>query len=235
MASPTDAAAFNSFIASRSYVEGYQFSDADRAAFAQVTAVPAQADFPHFFRWYVHVANLTRTAFAAPAVMPPAAPARAAAPAPAPAAAGKKGRGGRQQKQAAKVEEDDDDFDVFGDDDEEDETSAAEAKAAAQRRADAAKAKKKQKPAERSQCVFEVKPVDTETDLDALAATIRAIEINGLSWGEAYDKIPVAYGIEKLIISCVIVDELVGVDDITDPIEALEDFVQSVDLATMNR
>jgi len=59
-------------------------------------------------------------------------------------------------------------MDLFGDDDEDD---AAAAKAAAE----AAKAKgKKVKPPEMSLIVFEVKPLDDTTDLDALAQRIFA-------------------------------------------------------------
>lgn len=60
--------------------------------------------------------------------------------------------------------DDDGDLDLFGDDDDED--AAAAAKAAAE----AAKAKKKkEKPPEMSLIIFEVKPLDDTTDLDALA------------------------------------------------------------------
>jgi translation elongation factor EF-1beta len=68
-----------------------------------------------------------------------------------------------------------------------------------------------------------------------LFARICEHRIEGLHWGEGYELKEVAYGIQKLVMSCVIVDELVVVDDIFEPIEALEDFVQSVDMLTMNR
>ncbi len=44
-----------------------------------------------------------------------------------------------------------------------------------------------------------------------------------------------AFGIKKLVLSVVIEDEKVGLDDLTDALEALEDDVQSVDVTTMNR
>jgi translation elongation factor EF-1beta len=73
------------------------------------------------------------------------------------------------------------------------------------------------------------------TDLHALFREITKVQKEGLTWGEGYELKPVAYGINKLVMSCVIVDELVGVDDVTEPIEALEDWVQSVDVNTMNK
>jgi hypothetical protein len=77
-------------------------------------------------------------------------------------------KGGKADKPKAAAKpakkDDDDDLDLFGDDD--DEEGAAAAKAAAE----AAKAKKKkEKPPEMSLIIFEVKPVDDTTDLDALA------------------------------------------------------------------
>jgi translation elongation factor EF-1beta len=46
---------------------------------------------------------------------------------------------------------------------------------------------------------------------------------------------PVAYGIKKLVLTATIVDSLVVLDDITDNIEQLSDFVQSVNIASMNK
>lgn len=56
--------------------------------------------------------------------------------------------------------------------------------------------------------VFDVRPWDDTTDLDAMEQAIRTIEIDGLLWGQAR-KVPVAFGISKLEIGCVIEDEKV--------------------------
>ncbi|KAG7397979.1 Elongation factor 1-beta [Phytophthora boehmeriae] len=131
-------------------------------------------------------------------------------------------------------EDDDDDDDLFGDDDDEDDEAA---KALAAKRAEAAKAakKEKKKPVERSQVVLEVKPWEAETNLEELAAKIKAIPVEGLTWGEGHKLVPVAFGIKKLLVQCVIVDDLVLLDDITEAIEQFEDYVQSVDVASMNK
>ncbi|KAG9414134.1 Elongation factor 1-beta [Aphanomyces cochlioides] len=128
----------------------------------------------------------------------------------------------------------DDDDDLFGDDDEEEDEAAKEA---AKKRAEAAKANKKEKPkpVERSQVVIEVKPWEAETDLEELAAKIKEVEVDGLTWGEGHKLVPVAFGIKKLLIQCIIVDDKVLMDDITEAIEAFEDYVQSVDIASMNK
>ena len=60
--------------------------------------------------------------------------------------------------------------------------------------------------------MFEVKPLDSETDLDKLAARILAITMDGLYWKTEYKKIPVAFGIFKLIIAVTVEDEKVSVD-----------------------
>ncbi|KAE9048704.1 hypothetical protein PR003_g350 [Phytophthora rubi] len=208
----------NGFLTNRSYIEGFQFSAADAALFQQFTAVPDAAKFANVYRWYVHAAAklglrailVTKKAAAAP---------KAAAPA----------------KKAAKEEdEDDDDDDLFGDDDEEEDEAA---KAAAAKRAEAAKASKKEKkkPVERSQVVIEVKPWEAETDLEELAAKIKALPVEGLTWGEGHKLVPVAFGIKKLLVQCIIIDDLVLLDDITEAIEGFEDYVQSVDIASMNK
>jgi glutathione S-transferase len=69
---------------------------------------------------------------------------------------------------AGKAAAKDDDLDLFGDDDEEDAEAAKKAAAAAK---EAAKGKKAKKVViAQSLVMFEVKPLDSDTDLDALAA-----------------------------------------------------------------
>ena len=72
-------------------------------------------------------------------------------------------------------------------------------------------------------------------NLPAARKMIISQEQEGLSWGQTFKLEPVAYGIMKLVMTCTIVDSLVLMDDITDKIEGLEDFVQSVQVASMNK
>lgn len=46
---------------------------------------------------------------------------------------------------------------------------------------------------------------------------------------------PLAFGVSKLQISCVIEDEKVATDDIQELIESFEDEVQSVDIFAFNK
>lgn len=47
--------------------------------------------------------------------------------------------------------------------------------------------------------------------------------------------VPLAYGIKKLQIICVIEDEKVSTEELSEKIEGFEDFVQSVDIAAFNK
>lgn len=63
---------------------------------------------------------------------------------------------------------------------------------------------------------------------------VRKITCEGLLWG-ASKLAPLAYGINKLQISCVVEDEKVSIDWLTEEIEKNEDIVQSVDIAAFNK
>lgn len=83
--------------------------------------------------------------------------------------------------------------------------------------------------------MFEVKPADSETDLDALAKRIFEIKMDGLYWKTQYKKEPVAFGIFKLLIGVTVEDEKVSVDGLQEKIEEFEDMVQSVDILAFNK
>jgi translation elongation factor EF-1beta len=171
---------------------------------------------------------------------------------PAPAApssgAAKAAKAAKPAKAAAAEDFDD----MFGGDDDEELNeegeNAAEAAATAARHArmDAARKlkedkdakdgkKKSEKPAEKSLLVLEVKPWEADTDLEMVWNKIKEYTQPGLTWGESFKLEPVAYGIKKLVMTVSIVDSMVLMDDITDAIEALEDFVQSCTVASMNK
>ena len=46
---------------------------------------------------------------------------------------------------------------------------------------------------------------------------------------------PVGYGINKLQLMCVVEDEKVSIDELSEQIAEFEDFVQSVDIAAMSK
>lgn len=86
----------------------------------------------------------------------------------------------------------------------------------------------------KSNVIFDVKPWDDETDMKAMEENVKKIEHEGLLWG-ASKLVPLAYGIHKLQISCVVEDDKVSIDWLQEQIEANEDYVQSVDIAAFNK
>ncbi|KAL8272074.1 hypothetical protein Esti_004009 [Eimeria stiedai] len=118
-------------------------------------------------------------------------------------------------KQETKKQQEDDDIDLFGDDDD-----AAEVEKLKAKKKEEAAGKKKG-VINKSSLVIEIKPASAETDLDEIARLAKGIQMEGLTWGEAAKKVPVAFGLYKLQLSCVIVDDKVDTSEITDQIEAL--------------
>jgi len=134
-------------------------------------------------------------------------------------------------------EDDDDDVDLFGSDDEEDDAEAERIKAervAAYNEKKAAKEAKKGVLVAKSNIILDVKPWDDETDMKVVEAEVRKIETDGLLWGAA-KLVAIGYGIKKLQICCVVEDDKVGTDFLEEEICALEDYVQSVDVAAFNK
>ncbi|XP_034669620.1 probable elongation factor 1-delta isoform X3 [Drosophila subobscura] len=127
----------------------------------------------------------------------------------------------------------DDDVDLFASDSEEETQETVRIR---EERLAAYKAKKSTKAIiiAKSSLILDVKPWDDETDLGAMEVEIRKITLEGLLWG-ASRLVPVAFGIKKLSISCVVEDDKVSIDWLTEEIEKLEDFVQSVDIAAFNK
>jgi len=201
LSTPAAQKKLNDALRDRSYIEGYQPSQADTAAFDVVSKKAPASDLIHLVRWFNHIKSFgdLRKQF------PGAAPANNAA-----AAA------------------DDDDVDLFGSDDEPDEEAE---KIREQRLKEyAAKKEKKPGPIAKSSVLLDVKPWDDETDMKAMEDQVRTIVKDGLVWG-ASKLVPVGYGIKKLQIMCVVEDDKVSIDELSEDIQAFEDFVQSVDVA----
>merc|ERR1711988_872172 len=199
------------YLATRSYMSGYFFTPADKKVFDAMTSVPDKS-YKNAYRWFIHIAALTG---GVTAVM------------------GKSGSSAPNPNTSSKSKEDEDDF--FGDDEATGEKPLSRAEQMAKMKADKEAAEKANKRRDRTQIIFEVKGWEAGQDMDGLWKKITQISIDGLTWGEGYSKVPVAYGVFKLVISCVIFDDQVDLDDITEPIEAMEDEVQSVELYTMNK
>ncbi|KAI1088563.1 putative elongation factor 1-beta [Rostrohypoxylon terebratum] len=220
----TDAgvAVLNGWLTTRSYITGYAPSQADVVVFKALKSAPESAKYPNATRWYKHIASFEDEFATLPGdaskpytVYGPDETAATLNPAKAPAA------------------EEDDDVDLFGSDDEEEDAEAVRVR---EERLAAYKAKKEAKPkvAAKSVVILDVKPWDDETDMVALEAAVRGIEKDGLVWGTS-KLVPVGFGIKKLQINLVIEDEKISLSDLEEEIQGFEDYVQSTDIATMQK
>ena len=62
--------------------------------------------------------------------------------------------------------------------------------------------------------MFEIKPLDSDTDLDKVAKRVLELKGDGIYWKTEFKKVPVAFGIFKLIMGVTVEDEKVSVDDL---------------------
>jgi elongation factor 1-beta len=193
----TGLSSLNDHLSTRSYVSGYQPSGSDVQLAYQIPAGVDGSKYPHVRRWLTHILSLDGHQQLAAQQK-----ATAAAPKAAQAAAAAPSRGF-----VLDVSDSDSDFNL-SDDDEDDGGAAAILK---RKQEEAAAAKKKDKPAARSSVIWDIKPEDDETDMNQVEAGVRAIRMEGLEW-QAGERVPVAYGIEKLRIISQIVDDLVPTD-----------------------
>ena len=91
----------------------------------------------------------------------------------------------------------------------------AKAELIAKQKEEAKNKKKKAPPVAKSLVILEVKPWGKEVDLDALGKKIiDEVVMDGLDWKTEFKKEPVAFGVYKIVIGCVVVDDKVSVDDI---------------------
>lgn len=163
------------------------------------------ANLVHALRWYNHIKSYGNEAKSFPGVKQAAAP---------------------------KDDADEDDFELFGSDDEPDEA----VEKLKQERLAAYEAKKSKKPTvvAKSSIILDVKPWDDETDMKQIEDSVRSIVADGLLWG-ASKLVPLAYGIKKLQITCVVEDDKIGTDFLEEEITKFEELVQSVDIAAFNK
>lgn len=171
----------------------------------QLNKLPAGYDkYVHVKRWAKHLASFSE--------------------------AEKKAFAGAPSPSKAKEAADDDDIDLFGSDDDE-EAEKAKAERAAKMEAQ----KKGAKPGviAKSSVVLDVKVWDDETDLKQVEGQVRDVQKEGLHWGAA-KQVPVAFGMSKLQIVCIVEDEKVSIDWLTEQIEELE-LVQSTDIVAFQK
>ncbi|KAG8952094.1 Translation elongation factor 1 beta [Tulasnella sp. 424] len=208
-----DLKALEKHLSSRSYVDGYTPSQADVGVYTSLGSAPDASQYPHAARWYKHIASYAQEHGTLPGDKE----------------ASSKLFGTAAPGGAADEEEE---IDLFGSDDEED----PEAEAEKQRRLDEYNERKKNKtkPTAKSVVTMEVKPWEAETDMAELEKTVRSIEMDGLVWG-ASKLVAIGYGVRKLQITLVVEDDKVSLDELQEKIAEFEDYVQSTDIAAMQK
>ncbi|KAI1434580.1 hypothetical protein GGR50DRAFT_687539 [Xylaria sp. CBS 124048] len=213
------------WLATRSYIVGQSPSQADVAVFKAIKSAPDSAKYPHAARWYKHIASFEDEF----ATLPGDASKSYTAYGPGETEATE----ATEKAPAAEEGADEDDVDLFGSDDEEEDAEAVRIR---EERLAAYREKKAAKPkiAAKSVVTLDVKPWDDETDMAALEASVRSIEKDGLVWG-ASKLVPVGFGIKKLQINLVIEDEKISLSDLEEEIQGFEDYVQSTDIAAMQK
>jgi len=218
---------FNGFLADKSYVKGFLPTSEDAKVFADLTqhnASGPEKKFAHVYRWYQHISSFSEEERASwPAEVTLAEQQQTA-----PAAAAPKAEEKKEEKKADDAAEDFDEDDLFGG------VSEEELAAEKQKREAEKKKSKKTEEIQRSNIILDVKPWDDTTDLNKLEELVRGITMEGLTWGPS-KQVEIAYGIKKLQISCVVVDDLVYTEDIEEQIQAFEDYVQSIDIAAFTK
>ena len=101
-------------------------------------------------------------------------------------------------------------------------------------KAEAMERARKKEAVAKSQIVFDIKVYDIDTDLEELATQIKNVKIENLVWGIGHKIVPLAFGICKLQVSCVILDD-VSVDIITETLEEEFDCIQSIEEFSFNK
>lgn len=209
----TDVNSIEATLKNQQWVGGQQPTSADREAFDAVKDSNISAEtHPYAFAWFCLVSKFSD-----------AVKGQWAAGGAAQKGGKQKGgkKGGKKEEAKKEAAPADDMDDLFGDDDDDGAAAAAAAANAKKKAEDKKKAKKV--VIAKSSVMWEVKPLDDQTNLDDLCEKIKGITMDGLVWGTDHKKEPVAFGIFKLIIACVVEDEKVSVDDLQEKIEAFED------------
>ncbi|XP_053209889.1 elongation factor 1-beta'-like [Panonychus citri] len=215
--SPANLASLNTYLATKSYIDGYTPSSSDVVIADAISSSKLAGDqYAHVARWFRHISAYSaaeKKAF--PGVKKSLADF---------------GAEGGAKAAAGGGDDDDDDLDLFGEEED------AEAAKVREERLKAYAEKKAKKPTviAKSNVILDVKPWDDETDMKAMEAEVRKISTDGLIWGISKLQ-PIAYGLKKLQIVCVVEDDKVSIDWLTEEIEKIEDYVQSVDVAAFQK
>jgi elongation factor 1-beta len=219
---------FNEHLLFYSYVEGYTPSKEDNDMFNSLDSCPQ--DQKNVARWYRHINSFTPDERAAWPDLNAPAEEEVQEEAPTEEAPA-------EETTQAVSKKEEEEFSLFDEEETEETEEDAEHQREIERRAKEQNDKKKlsgKVVIAKSSVLFDVKPYDSETDMKDLEEKVRSIALDGLEW-KASRLVDLCYGIKKLQINAIVLDDKVSVDDVTEKIQEFEDVVQSVDIAAFNK
>ncbi|CAD2102867.1 elongation factor 1-beta, putative [Plasmodium vinckei] len=195
-----DYGKLNSFFADNSYFENYMLSANDIKIYSQIKCVINKDTYPHLYRWYSHISSLPKHVLDK--------------------YMDNKNCKKNCQKKAAN-DDDDNDIDLFGDSNNDDKSILEKKK---QEKEEALKKKKqKEKEKNRSILIIEIKPKSIDTDISKIPKLVKEkIVDENIKWGEEVKKLPVAFGLYKLHMSCIIYDDFVNTNELIEKIENID-------------
>jgi len=82
--------------------------------------------------------------------------------------------------------------------------------------------------------VLAIKPWDAETDMALLEQKVREIKMDGLIVGASKLE-DIGYGVKKLLVNFIVVDDVCSVETLQETLEQLNDLVQSTDIEAFNK
>lgn len=192
----------NNFFGDNSYYQNNMLSVMDLKIYKQITNVICKDKYPHLYRWYKHISRIPDHVFDE---------------------LNKNNEKDNKGKTAAKKteeEEVDDDIDLFGDTNEDDKQLLDKKKKELE---DKKKKEAKEKEKNRSILIIEIKPKTITTDINKIEKLIRQKIVDPhIKWGEEVKTLPIAFGLQKLQMSCIIYDDFVNTNELIENIENID-------------
>jgi len=219
LSNDANMAKLNAHLGKQSYVSGWNASQDDVAVWHRTPHPVDVAKFPHVARWFTHIASFSKSQQqrwigAGAAAEKKEEKRQDAKPAANGAEAdggkkGKKEKGGKgKDKQASKPEA------------KADEAPEADPHMGAEKGA-------------QSRADFEITPEDVETPMADIEKKVRSISKKGLTWLAECEVIPIAFGLSKLHIVGILVDEFCPVEELQEQLKQVTG--GTVDLTSHNK
>ncbi|ANQ07364.1 Translation elongation factor [Plasmodium coatneyi] len=203
-----DYAKLNAFFAEHSYYQNHMLSAQDLKIYNQIKSVICKDKHPHLYRWYKHISSLE--SYVTDQFKDPSEKAKKAG-----------GSNAPEKKNIPENDDVDNDIDLFGDSNNDDQSILLEKKK--QKEEELKKKKQKEKEKNRSILIIEIKPKSIDTDIGKIPKLVKQkIVDENIKWGEEVKKLPVAFGLYKLHMSCIIYDDFVNTNDLMEKIENID-------------